>query len=328
MGAYTGLYLDQALTNVSQEFQNAGFAASEIFKRVPVTEISGRIWTGGMERFHRFNTTRNVGDVAREMPPSLWSNFVYYCQKHDLRKLIADDEVAMSPGFDIEVTTTEELMDSIFLDIEFVAVNLITGGLVPNTTLTGGNQWSDYINSDPIAAVEAQRPTVHKGSTRLPNVFACGLQVWTALRQHPKIIDRFKYTELQDGYASTEQLRRVFGVDRFIVLEALYDTASFGLTPSLDYVWGKNAMLLYVPPAPARRTPSIGYSYWLDHVTGPGGRRVGLQGDRDTNVPGGGPAIFRYREESRQGEFLEARSYFDTELMRVQAGYVWLAAVQ
>lgn len=327
MGGYSGIYLDKALSNVSAEFQNSGFAASEVFKRVPVTEMSGRIWVGGFERFHQFNTQRQVGDVAREMPPSLWSNLVYYCQKHDLRKIMADDEIAMSPGFDIEVTTTEELMDAIFLDIEFVAYNLVTGGAVPSATLTGGNQWSDFTNSDPIAAVEAQRTVVHLGSTRLPNVFGCGIQVWSKLRQHPKIIDRFKYTELADGYASTDQLRRVFGVDKMIVLEALYDTAAFGLPPSLGYIWGKLAFLAFIPDAPARRTPSLGYSYWLDHVTGPGGKRVDLGGDRDSNIPGGGPAIFRYRDEARQGEFLEARSFFDVELVRAAAAYVWLSAV-
>jgi hypothetical protein len=153
------------------------------------------------------------------------------------------------------------------------------------------------------------------------------LRVWSRLRQHPKIIDRFKYTDLEDGYASTEQLRKVFGVERFIVFEALYDTSLFGLTPSLDYVWGRNAFLAYIPPAPARRTPSLGYSFWLDHVTGPGGSRVALQGDKEANVPGGGPAIFRYRVEERQGEFLEARSYFDTELVRPQAAFLWINAV-
>ena len=327
--SFPGLYLDRALTNVSVEYQNSGLAASEIAKRVPVSEKTGRIWVGGKERFHRFDTSRESGDVAREMPSSRFSNLTYFCQKHDLRKLLSDDEQANSPGYDLRVTFTEELSDTILLDIEFAVQSLITGGTVPNTTLTGGNQWSDFVNSDPIAAVEAQRPIVHLGATRRPNVFACGEYVWSKLRQHPKIVDRFKYTELEDGYVSDSQLRRVFGVDMMIILSAMYDTAAFGAAPSLDFVWGKIAFLAYIPPAPSLRTPSLIYSYWLDHVQGQGGAKIPVaEAIGDTgSTPQGGPVIFTYRSEPRQGDFIEARSYWDVELAVPTAGYVWNAAV-
>jgi len=309
MGATPGLYLDQALSNVSQQFRNTSYAATMIFPRVPVPQISGRIWRAGFERFHRYNTARAPGGEAREMVRSDFVNDVFRCDRHDLKKLVSDDERrTQAPGFEIDITTTEELSDAILLDIELQGYNLVVAGTIPNVTLSGVNQWSDFVNSDPIAAVHAQKSAILKGATRRPNLFAVGYDVHLVLQQHPKIIDRFKYTQV--GILQAEHLKAAFDVDKYVILEALYDTAAMGAAPSLDYVWSKLALLAWVPDEPAIRTPSLGYSFWFhDEVTA------------------GGPAIYRYRWEIRAGDFIEARSYRDIRLLWPNAGYLWKSAV-
>jgi len=322
MGGFAtqGIYLDQ-YTQVSQEFRNAEYAAQQIFPRVPVSQPSGKIARFGFERFHRYNTTRPPGGEAREMIKSNVVNDAYLTEPHHIKKLITDYErKAAASQIQIEVTVTNELNDVLWLDIEFAAYNLITTtGAIPQTTLSGVNQWSDYVNSDPIAAVEAQKRSIFTGATREPNCFACGYDVYVKLRQHPKIVDRYKYTA-PTGVVSTQQLASAFGVDNFIVLKALYDASTnqskgiFGSvnasTSPLDFVWVKNAFLFFRPDEPALLTPSFGYSFWWSDQSA-----------------GGGPAIFRYRWEIREGEFLEARSNYDFRVLRPQAMYLFLAAV-
>ena len=121
----------------------------------------------------------------------------------------------------------------------------------------------------------------------------------------------------------------MFGVERIVVLKSLYDTSAFGLAPSLDFVWGTYALLAYIPPAPSLRTPSLIYSYWLDHVYGAHGEKVPVASaiGSDTTTPQGGPVIFTYRNEARAGDFIEARSFLDAQLVVPTAGYLWTSAV-
>ena len=319
MGATPSIYPDQILSNVSVEFTQPGLAAQKFLPRVPVPTISGRIPKAGFERFHRYNTAYFPGGEAREMIRSNIILDAYLCAPHYIKKLVSDTERKASnlPGFEVDVTTTNEVTEIIWLDLEFAAFNLITSG-VTGATLAGPNQWSDYVNSDPIAAIEAQKPTILKGATREASKLGLGYDTFIALKSHPKILDRIKYT--QRGVITPDILAGLFDVGEVVILSALYDASAnaaqgkFGsvnaATSPLDFVWSKIALLAFVPDTPAVRTPALGYSYWFS----------------DT-VPGGGPAVYRYRWEIREGEFIECRSFWDVRLVRAQAAYLWQSAI-
>src|SRR5437762_4912330 len=191
-------YLDQPLTNVSLGYQNADFYAERLLPLLPVQKQSGRYWVFGKEKFQRYETIRRAGDEARQIAAWSLSNNPYFCDDHALKDSIADEERANSDGTDLEISTTENLTNAILLDLEIRAFNLVMGASspVPNTTLSGTSQWSDYVNSDPISAVEAQKTTIKKATAKTPNTLALSYPVFAALRQHPKIIDRFKYTQV------------------------------------------------------------------------------------------------------------------------------------
>jgi hypothetical protein len=255
-------YLDQPLNNVSVGYQNDSYFAERFLPVVPVKKQSGRFWIFGKEKFRPYETIRHAGAEAREIAPWSLSNSAYYCDDHSLKDKISDEERANSESSDLEINTTENLTDAILLDLELRVAGLIQGGAIPNTTLSGTSQWSDYINSDPIAAIEVQKTAIKKAVARTPNTLAVSYPVFASLRQHPKIIDRFKFT--QAGVLDQDTLKSAFGVDNFWVLGAEYDTANEGQAPSLDFVWGKNAILAYVLPEPRRREVTLGYCFrWL-----------------------------------------------------------------
>jgi hypothetical protein len=237
------------------------------------------------------------------------------------------------------------MTDALLLRAEKKAHDMLASGVVPNTTLSGTSQWSDYVNSDPLLAVENQKPVVFQAVAKIPNVFACSYPVYLKLRQHPKLIDRFKYgaggigSAAWPGFLTQEQLKTVFDLDQFIVLGALYDATGFGQNPTtaftfssgsatLSYIWGKDALLAYIPPQPAQMEVSLGYSFWWTGVQGAVPTVTSPAGGALPGVPlaGGGPLIRRYRFEPRKGDMLEAEAYYDLKIVAPGAGYYWINA--
>ena len=303
-------YLDQPLNNVSVGYVNDDYFAEKLLPVTPVQKQSGRYWVFGKEKFHRYETIRHAKSEAREIAPWSLSNNAYFCDDHSLKDAISDEEKSNADNTDLEINTVENLTDAILLDLEIRAMNLLMGpsSSVPGVTLSGTSQWSDYINSDPIAAVEAQKVSIKQAIAKTPNTLAVSFPVYSVLRQHPKIIDRFKYTQV--GILQADHLKSAFDVDNFWVLGAEYDIANEGQSPSLTWVWGKNALLAYVPTAPQRLQPALGYAFrWLFGAPD-------LQGTMTK----------RYRVESKAADVIEVHRYDDIQVVAPQAGFAFLNA--
>ncbi|MGH9449828.1 MAG: hypothetical protein ACRD11_04725 [Terriglobia bacterium] len=303
-------YLDQPLNNVSVGYTNDDYFAEKLLPPVPVKQRSGRYWIFGKEKFHRYETIREPKAESREIAPWSLSNSPYFCNDHSLKDSISDEERAGSEDADLEITTVQNLTDAILLDLEIRVMNMILGpgSAIPNSTLAGTSQWSDYINSDPIAAVEAQKTVIKQAIAKTPNTLAVSYPVYSVLRQHPRIIDRFKYTQV--GILQADHLKSVFDVDNFWVMGAEYDTATEGQAPNLQFVWGKTALLAYVPPSPQRLQPALGYTFrWLF-------------GAPDL----GGTLTKRYRVESKTADVIEVHRYDDIQLVAAQSGFAFLSA--
>lgn len=303
-------YLDQPLNNVSVGYVNDDYFAEKIFPPVPVKQRSGRYWVFGKEKFHRYETIREPKAESREIAPWSLSNSPYFCNDHSLKDSISDEERAGSENADLEITTVQNLTDAILLDLEIRVMNLLLGpaGGLPNVTLAGTSQWSDYVNSDPIAAVEAQKIVIKQSIAKTPNTLAVSYPVYSVLRQHPKIIDRFKYTQV--GILQADHLKSVFDVDNFWVMGAEYDAANEGQPPNLQFVWGNTALLAYIPPSAQRLQPALGYTFrWLF-------------GAPDL----GGTLTKRYRVEPKTCDVIEVHRYDDIQLVAPHAGFAFLSA--
>jgi hypothetical protein len=306
-------HLDQFLTNYSIVYRNQEFVGQRLFPDFPVSKQNNRYPIFGFERFKAYNTERAPGMEANEMPGWRMSNDEYYCDGKAQKQLIADElraqwELSAGP----EVFTTETLADIIDKQREIMIYNLIMNSTaIPGTTLAGTGQWSDFQNSDPVAAITTVRSTILLGSTKEPNTLLVGYPVWLQLIQHPIIIDRFKNHALPLGYPSEQQLAGLFNVDNFIVAKSLYDTTPQGIATSLNYIWGKNVILAYVPPAQGQMQVTLGTTFrWLYGVP-----------------QNGGMLVKRYRVEERSGDMIEYQTYYCCKLTVPGAAYIFKNAV-
>ena len=304
------VHVDQALTNVSIAYHNAQFVADQIFPTIPVTKQSNKYFIYSKDRFRIVDDARRPGARANEITWTL-STDTYYAEGHALAQAIPDELRANADqALDVDVDTTETLTDLIYVQREIAVANAVVNPSVitQNTTLSGNSQWSDFTNSDPVDAVETQKSTIQLQIGQAPNALLVSYPVFQQLRNHPSIIDRFKYTQV--GILQPDHLRAAFNVDYFLIGGAIENTAKEGDPDNFQYIWGKNALLFYKPPAAGRRTVSVGYQFtWLFGA--------------NTN----GFLVKRYRDESRTADVVEVQLYYDPKVVAPSAAYLWQSAV-
>jgi hypothetical protein len=157
----------------------------------------------------------------------------------------------------------------VLLDREIRVANLLTTlGTYPaaqRVTLSGAAQWSDYVNSNPIAAILGAMDLMPVR----PNVGVIGQQAWTVVRQHPRVVSAILGNAGTSGVVTRQALADVLGLREIRVGAAWLNTARPGQAATLARAWGRHMSLLHLsadagPDGP----PSFGW-------TGQWGQRFG-----------------------------------------------------
>jgi len=132
----------------------------------------------------------------------------------------------------------------------------------------------DAASSDPGTTVDVVKGEVKLLTGRDPNCLTVGRQVHDILKRHSVIRDQFKYTGSQS--ITKEMLAKYFEVDKYLVADAIYNTAAQGVAASLSYICGKGMLLSYAPANAGLLTPSAGYTFkWRgEKNTMPAGIRI------------------------------------------------------
>ena len=108
-------------------------------------------------------------------------------------------------------------------------------------TLSGTSQWSDYVNSDPLSDLLS---ALDKPLLR-PDTLTLGQDVWTVLRQHPKIVQAIYKTNQGAGTVTKQMLADILEIRQVLVGAGWVNTARKGQAPAFARVWGKNAALTF-----------------------------------------------------------------------------------
>jgi hypothetical protein len=261
------------------------------------------------QHFRAYKDAYAAGQRAQQIEVDLDARGFYMADGHALEDSITDDEREQAdPSAQIEIEKTEKLTNIIALNEE---INLFNNILTPtnitqNLTLSGTSKWSDYVNSDPVSVVLAARRTVQQQIGDFPNYLLLAQSVVDALANHPRILDRVKYTANGARNQLDEQdLARVFKVDKVLVSAAIYQTSNEGEADNLGYLMANNALLFYRPPRPGLRVPSLGYTFFWAKRSG----------------------VLRWREASLESDFLRVKKYYAQQLVASAAAYLWLNCV-
>ena len=305
------VHIDVPLSNISMGYKNGNYIADSIFPLVRSEKQSNKYFIWPKDKwFRNYVHLRAPGDTYPEGDLTL-SNTSFFCDTYHLAFPLNDEEMAnQDAGVQLESTGAEWLADQFMLNREakIIADFFKTGVWANETTLSGTDRWSDMENSDPFSDILTATQTIQKSTGRKPNKLVLGPEVRDQLAQHPLLLELYKYTSVP--ILSDQQIAAALKIPEVVVGEAIDNTAAEGDSFSGEYMWGKNAMLIFTPATPGLRVASAGYTFWWDMGTG------GLV------VP-----ITRIREDNRDRDLLRGKHSFDQKATATDLGYIILTAV-
>lgn len=281
------------LTNIAVAYiqDETAYIADKVFPIVPVQFQSDLYYIWTKADFFR-NQPRKRADATESAGAGVnLTTDSYRCDVWALHDDIGEQARAnQDPSVDLETTSTEFLMQQLLISRDYnFAATYMTGG-VWGTTITGTAstsdathtiQWSDDGSSDPFTDISNGQTVVLQNTGKKANVLAMGWAVYQALRKHPLVIDRIKYTTQADAVKITPALlAAAFDVEEVVVAEAVYNTANEGATAVMTFIVGKTALLCHRPKAPGLRIPSAGYIFAWNGLDG-----MGMFGARSWSEP-------------------------------------------
>jgi len=304
------VHVDKMLTNISVAYKNEDYIADSVFKVVPVQKQSDRYYVYGKEMFRVTDDRRAPGTSANEVDWSLADDF-YFCEGHAQRHFVPDEAIDNADAeFDLEAEATEFVTNKILLVKENNAAMKLLNPASYHSDLvvaTGGSgqpkKWSDP-DADPMALIEEMRQEVHKKSGLPVNTLILSQPVYSKLRIHPKLVSIFKNTDI--SIVPLNVMAEIFEVDQILVGKALKSvTVDPNGNDTLGYIWGKSAILAYVPKKPAKKTPALGYQFqWV----------------RDGN---GAVSVTKWYDQDRKATIIEAEQYYDLKVVSNVAGVLF-----
>lgn len=282
---FASSHIDAVLTNISIAYMQAAenFIAHKVFPVVPVDKASGLYFKYNQgdwlrdEAAKRADATESVGS-GYTVGQDSYSTDVWAFHKDVGDQLLKNATNPLNPMTDATNYVASRLL--LRQETDFAATFFKPG--IWGTDLTGVAtapnasqfiQFNDYVNSTPIQTIENAKEYVAGVTGYDVNTMVMGKQVFNALKNHPNIIDRIKYTSA--NVVTTDLLARYFGVDQVLVARTLVNGAKEGQPDAPQYVYPKGILLTHSAPNPGLLTPSAGYTFSWDGVTGTSGLTVG-----------------------------------------------------
>jgi hypothetical protein len=312
------VHVNQPLTMVSIAYlPTQGFIADIVFPNIPVAKQSDRYIVYPRDQWFRSDAkprgpgTESAG-TGYEIDNTPTYSCVPFAVHHDVPDPVrANADSMIDPDRDATELVTRQL--GISRERQWASRFFTTGVWTGSTTagdITPTTLWS-AANSTPIDDIEAQNYSIETKTGYRPNTIVFGADTWKTIRNHPTIIDRFKYT--QQGIITEALVAGVLDVERVVVARAVHNVATERGALDMERVMNsKSAMLCYANPRPSLMAPSAGYIFsWTGYVgAGPAGQRVR-----------------RFRMEPLDSDRVEGEMAYDMKLIGSDLGVYFNGAV-
>lgn len=275
--------IDPILTAVAKGYEpQQSLVANVLFPRVPVNARAGTIITFGREQFQVIKTTRAPGADTKHIQVGYGSDKFSLVDNRLMALVPVEimEEAEAVPGIDLSSNAVRVVQAKMDLEreVEAAALARAAGGYASgNKTgpLSGTDLWTDA-GSNPFVVVEAGKEAIRKKVGRRPNTMVLGPTVLSALRIHPKILDRLS-TATDRMPATVAQLAALFEVPNIVEGEAIEDKNG-----TFSDVWGNDAILAYVAPKSMQEMGSMNYGYTYQLADRPMVEQGFFDGDKNS----------------------------------------------
>lgn len=315
-------HVDAMLSNISIAYMQSEtkYVAQQVFPQVTVEKNSGSFYKYNLEDWlrdeaqKRADTTESAGS-GYNLGSDKYSCDVWAFHKDVGDQTVANTDAPLQPIQDATNFVASRLLlrqEREFAETYFqpgVWSNDLTG------TATGSAanefvQFSDGVNSDPISTIEDAKERVAAVTGFDVNTMVIGKRVFNALKNHPEIYDRIKYTTAEN--ITLDLLARLFDVDRLLVGSSLYNASKEGAAKDIRYNFGDGILLTHSATSPGLLTPSAGYTFVWNGVSDGAGLTVGTT---------------QFRMEHLRAERIESQVAWDNKVVAPDLGVFLSAAV-
>ena len=257
--------IDPVLTEIAQGFRHVEHVGHILFPQVPVQVSGGQVLEFGKESFKLYQARRAPGSATKRV------QFGYMGKSFALVQDALEGQVpreylrdaSRAPGVDLGQRAISSTLRALSLTLEYDQATLATTPGNYDTdhrvALSGADKWSDA-GSDPAADIAMGKEAVRASVGVYPNTMLLSAQAFNALKEHPKVLERFKYTSRDS--VTPDMLAALLDLQQVSVGTAVaFDDAGNDLD-----IWGNNAVLAYVPvKSSGMEDPSFGYTYTMQN---------------------------------------------------------------
>jgi hypothetical protein len=264
------LHVNIPLTNVMLDYRPEGHIADQIF---PIVEVAKQadsflIWSQA-DKMRREETARAPGTEANKIGLDVTSD-TFYCDNYALKiPLTVEDDVNMDAAYmsNLREGRAERVKDMLMLDWEVRAALQVTSTSNVGSSSAVGSAWTTYSNgnSDPLSDVWTAKFNVQDANGYDANCIVMANDAFKNFRQHADVIDiLYGNAAAATGgsrYASRENVKAIFDLEKFLVGGAYYNTGEEGQSLSLSKMWGDHVLVYYNATRPSKDRPSFAYSF-------------------------------------------------------------------
>jgi hypothetical protein len=268
------VHVDRPLTLISDATLQdmTTYVNDKVFPVVPSVKQSDLYFH--YPREYWFQTAATKVAPASETPGSGWhvSTMKFFCEEYGLHVDIADQiRQSEDDPIDMNRDATEFITQHLALrrEKDFITrfmspgvwgglVTTNSAGILASEDFSPSVNWTNA-NSNPMVDVSKLISGVRRTTSKRINTMVVADDVNEALKQHPMVLDRIKYTET--GIVTEDLLARLFGVDKYLVASAVENIAQEGNAGVFDFLVGGKMLLTYSQPSPGILKPSAGYTF-------------------------------------------------------------------
>ena len=321
----SAVHIDAPLTNLTIAFlQDAnGFIADRVFPKVSVQKKSDKYYIYNRADFNRVGQVQaraprtQAPRVGMSLSTDTYLTDVYSLATDFDFETLANEDAAL----DIRSAGAQMLTHQLLIDreIKWASTYFAAGvwgtdwdGVSTTPSTAQVRQWSDYTNSTPIVDVTNIMRTVQlKSGGFKPNVMVVGKEVRDVLVNHPTILARLNggATVSNTALVTDAKLAEIFGVEEFMVMETVKNTAAEGLTEANAFIGGKAVAFYYRPRSSGLMIPSAGYTFTWDDLENASGHGIAIKSYRGDYLAIDGIA-----------EVLEANLAYDHKVVSADLG--------
>jgi len=252
----------KTLTNVGLKYMQdpMKFKATKIFPMCPVNLMSSTFTTYDKEYWFKNEAGIRVPGTESTGSRHGRGTSSYVCQDVSHHEDVAEEYITNDPEPLNPLKSATRRVSQIISTFDevdwvtrfFTSSSGWTAGATPST------KW-DVSTATPLEDIDGYKRGMEASTSFEPNKIVMSKNVFDVLKRHTQIKEQIKYTSAAN--VTKELLAKLFEVDEIVVLTAVYDSAAYGATASMNYIADDKFLMLHVTDNPSLESPSAGYNF-------------------------------------------------------------------